>query len=201
MIVFIDGENFRQRLTTVLLEANAISKYQPFKYNLRGLFEDILNDKNIEIKYYHSRVKLPKGYIPDDSILDQITKIREAKRVWQATLIPQNIEIIKAGNLKIKTGKKCRNCHTVQDIVQEKGVDVRLSLDILEVAMAEGVSEIAVASSDTDICPAYHKARKHGTKVFYICFDTAINRAVSSATSETILISTEKAVKYLDFNN
>ncbi|MBQ6321050.1 hypothetical protein IJI17_02420 [Candidatus Saccharibacteria bacterium] len=51
-------------------------------------------------------------------------------------------------------------------------------------------------TSDTDICPAYHKAKKCGVKIKYICFEGALNRGVAAATDETIKIPTDILKKY-----
>ena len=127
----------------------------------------------------------------------QITKIRNAQRKWVAQLVNQGINYIKAGSLKVKSGKPCWSCKANQEHLQEKGVDVRLSLDILEESINKNVKTIVVVSSDTDICPAYHKMKKYGTDVKYVCFASSLNRAVSAATYETITITSEKAIEYL----
>ncbi len=197
MIVFVDGENFRQRLASVLVESHVLSYDQSFRYNLRGLLEELLKTPGLDILYYHSRIKLPKGYLIDETVREQINRIRNSKRNWHASLSSQNIRIIRAGNLKIRTGKTCRNCHVAQDIIQEKGVDVRLALDIFETSIEDNRKDIAVFSSDTDICPAYYKARSRGARIMYLCFELNPNKAVMSATDKTIMIPTWMAIKHL----
>ena len=197
MFVFIDGENFRQRLADVLEKEGLIQHGQYFNYDLRGLLVDLLGDNNLNIRYYSSEIRMPVGYVPSEDVRKRIEFIRNNTRRWVARLKNQDVEYVKAGNLKVKSGKQCRKCGAIQDQLQEKGVDVRLALDILEFSMSEDVKEIAVVSSDTDICPAYHKIEKYGVKVKYICFASALNRAVSAATNETITITGQKAKEYL----
>ena len=81
-------------------------------------------------------------------------------RKWVADLSNQGIVYIKAGSLKIKESKPCYSCKARQEHLQEKGVDVRLALDIFETSLDKEYKEIAVVSSDTDICPVYHKIKQ-----------------------------------------
>ena len=197
MKVFIDGENFRQRLVDVLSEAGKIRRDQVFKYDIKGLLSDILGTEQLDIYYYASEIKTPGGYVPAKRVQKQINNIRSYTRKWVADIKNQGINYIKAGNLKVKEGKPCYKCRARQEHLQEKGVDVRISLDIFEASLDKNTKEIAVFSSDTDLCPAYHKIKKYGTTVKYLCFAPYLNRAVSAATTETITITAAIAAKFL----
>ncbi len=197
MLVFVDGENFRQRLSEILVAKKLISsKDQCFTFDLAGLLSDAIGSDELEIMYYASEIKTPVGYIPSKDVQTRLNKIKENMRVWVASLKNQGITYIKAGNLKIKDDKICPSCHNKIERLQEKGVDVRLALDIFEYAMKKDIREIAVVSSDTDICPVYHKIKSY-TRVKYICFADTVNRAVSAATDETITISLDKVKNFL----
>ena len=108
----------------------------------------------------------------------------------------QDINYIKAGNLKVKEGKECNHCHKTQEILQEKGVDVRIALYMLELSYRTKNTNIVSISSDTDLCPSYHKIRKRKCKTTYICFSDSVNRAVAAATDETITITPQKVISY-----
>ena len=197
LTVFIDGENFRQNLSKLLAEAGIISdKDDIFRYDIRGLLSDVLSDVELDIRYYASEIKTPKGYTPTKNIQKQLTKIKEKMRRWVAGIKNQDIIYIKAGNLKVKEGKDCYKCGAKTEILQEKGVDVRLALDIFESSLDKGNHEIAIFSSDTDLCPALHKAKFHGAKIKYICFASRVNRAVSAVCDETITITSQKLAEY-----
>ncbi len=199
MIIFIDGENYRQNLSKALAEGGVIDdKDIPFKYDTAGLLRDILGQDVLDIRYYASEIKTPRGYTPSEHILKQMAIIKEKTRRWVADLKNQEINYIKAGNLKVKEGKECRNCKVKSEVLQEKGVDVRLALDIFKASLENETNEIAVFSSDTDLCPALHEAKAHGTKIKYICFATRVNRAISAVCDETITITLPKLQKYLD---
>lgn len=84
--------------------------------------------------------------------------------------------------------------------LQEKGVDVRMALDMLEIAYKTKDVDIVSVSSDTDLCPSYHKIRKRKRKTTYICFSDSINRAVAAATDEIITITPQKVLHYFGNN-
>lgn len=198
MLVFIDGENFRQRLTETLIDAGIINnKHARFSINIRKLLEDVLDSRDLTIKYYASVIRLPKNYIPAQDVTDYINKVKEERRYWIRNLKGQNIEYVKAGTLKVRQGAPCRKCHAALETLQEKGVDVRLALDIFESSFDRKNREIAVFSSDVDICPAYHKIQKHGARVNYVCFENYLNRGSSAAANRTIKIPTEKLAEFI----
>lgn len=196
-IVFVDGENFRQRVVELLCNQGVIAdKNAYFSLDVRGLIEDILGINRVEINYYTSEIKTPKGYTPSARIQRQVDGIKENSRRWVAMLKSQDINYIKAGNLKVKEGKECNHCHKTQEILQEKGVDVRIALDMLELSYRTKNTNIVSISSDTDLCPSYHKIRKRKCKTTYICFSDSVNRAVAAATDETITITPQKVISY-----
>lgn len=198
MLVFIDGENFRQVLNTILVNTGVINERENFKYDLVGLLNDILGTDDLQIKYYSSRVKPPRGHDLDEHTQYSLNKIKEASRKWTSHLMGQGVECIKAGSLKIKEESPCSNCQYKQVRFQEKGVDVRLALDMFEASLDDKTSAITVVSSDTDLCPTYHKIMDRGVNIQYVCFAAFVNRAVSAATNETVTITTEKAVKFIE---
>lgn len=198
LTVYIDGENFRKNLVRSLIESGSLSSERELlSYPIRDLVMDVLEIQDVTLNYYASKIKLPNGYTPSDELLQQVDMIRSYSRQWVASLVSQDINYIKAGNLKIKSSKPCRTCHTTQDTLQEKGVDVRIALDILESAYELGQENtLVVASSDTDLCPVIHKVQAKGIRVIYLCFAVHINRALSAVSDETVAISEGKLTRY-----
>ncbi len=196
-VVFVDGENFRQRVVELVYKQGAIAdKNTHFSLDVRGLIEDVLGISGVEINYYASEIKTPKGCTPSARIQRQVDGIKENSRRWVAMLKRQGINYIKAGNLKVKEGKECNHCHKTQEILQEKGVDVRIALDMLELSYKTKNVSVVSVSSDTDLCPSYHKIRKRKCKTTYVCFSDSVNRAVAAATDETITITPQKVMSY-----
>lgn len=197
MKVYIDGENARKGLTRILQDQGLISNSrQMTHYRLRELLEDVLKDTGMEMHYYASEIRLSNGYTPAQEVLTHVNTIKAYTRQWVPELRNQNIAYIKAGYLKVKSGKECRTCHTIQDILQEKGVDVRIATDMLEDAYDSPEDTIVIMSSDTDLTPAMHKVIAKGKKIIYVCFADSVNRAIVAVASQTLTISIPKVEEY-----
>lgn len=199
MKVYIDGENFRKGLENSLRKSGALPKGEILqRYRINDLLQDVLGIEELEIVYYASRVKLPKGYEPSSALVELASSIKAESRVWLSSVVGQGIALVKAGNLKIRQSKPCRMCGAQQEILQEKGVDVRLATDLLEDIYERHLPSIGLLSSDTDLCPVVHKAVDKQVRVMYICFADGLNRAVAASASETVAIPNEKVKQYLE---
>jgi uncharacterized LabA/DUF88 family protein len=198
MQVYIDGENCRKGLVRVLQDTGLIHNSREMTtYKLRELLVDVLNsDSGLEINYYASKIKLPHGYTPAADVMAHVNVIRQFTRQWVPTLERQGITYVKAGYLKVKSGTKCPNCGHVQDVLQEKGVDVRVATDVLSAAYTQEKPTIVLFSSDSDLIPALARAKEQGAKIIYVCFADYVNYAVSRVADETVSIPTEKVKKY-----
>ena len=65
---------------------------------------------------------------------------------------------------------------TPQDFVpniQQKGVDLRIGLDIARLALRQMVRTIVVVTGDSDLVPAFTFARREGLRVYLDCLGTA----------------------------
>lgn len=199
MKVYIDGENCRKGLARILLEQRLIKKERDLEYyKLKELLTDVVAADNLDINYYASKIKLPNGYRPSKEVMNQVKMIKQYSRKWVPALERQGIAYIKAGSLKVKSTKKCTNCKQSQDVLQEKGVDVRIAVDVFDDVYSKRTDQIIIMSSDTDLCPVLHRVAEKGAKVTYVCFADATNRAVAAVASETVTISTAKVKKYFN---
>src|SRR4051812_828238 len=125
MKVYIDGENMRHRLVSVLMNANRIENSEDyFKSDIRKLITDALGEAPEEISYFTTRIRQPDFEIPE-RLRDQITSIQESHRRWIAELTNQGVRVVKAGLLKVHENAPCYHCGRRTMILQEKGVDVR----------------------------------------------------------------------------
>ncbi len=93
----------------------------------------------------------------------------------------QGYEFINAGNVR---AQKVGN--TV--IFKEKGVDVRIAVDMVAMACDKKVKTIILCSSDSDLQPAVAEARKRKVEVIYLGFENSPNKGLSYTTNRTILI-------------
>lgn len=186
MKVFIDGENMRHRLVSVLLHSGRIHDSEEyFRADIRRLVTDALGEQPEQINYYTTRIRLPEYEIPQ-KLHDKIVQIQEQHRRWIADLTNQGITIVKAGLLKVRESNACVHCGKRTMVLQEKGVDVRMATEMVMAAVHDGAKAIVVMSSDADMIPALEVVRKAGTKVIYLCFDEEENEALMEVSDQTV---------------
>ena len=194
MKVFIDGENFRHRLASVLSQEGLLDDYdQPFNFDVPELLILALGETPDQISYFTSRVKQPHFDVPQE-LIDRIEGIRERSRRWIAILTNQGIRVVKAGYLKVHESSKCIHCGKKTLILQEKGVDVRLATEVVLAAAVEQVRHIVVLSSDADMIPALESARQSGATVTYLSFAEELNNAIAAVSSQTLTYSRKNIV-------
>ena len=76
-------------------------KQQLHSIDIRGLIENLLNLKDVEIKYYGTKVKKFKH---SQDILDKTTVIIDQVRQLRNSLNSQRVPFITAGKLRVRDG-------------------------------------------------------------------------------------------------
>ena len=195
--LLIDGENFIHGAVGILVRQKVIkSRASLKKIDLRILLNGLLDYKKTRKIYYTTRIVLPQKQ-------STLYKKFESMRLWNKRFIPylmnQDIELIKAGVLRVAKSKKCYSCGTVTELPQEKGVDVKLGVDIVSLAGKGNI--IYVFSSDSDVIPAIIEAKNRKATVVYIAFEAGINEALRKVCSQTIIVTKKKVIKAYDEAN
>lgn len=98
--------------------------------------------------------------------------------------------------IEIKKGYMLKN----DGIFHEKGVDVRIAIDIVKGALKNEFDKCFVISSDTDIIPAINEAKSNGKEIVYVGFSNSISRALKANCSRMILI-TKQIIKSCSDND
>lgn len=184
-ILLIDGENFVHSVVRSLQRSKVIhQRSQLHKLDCKYLFSKITPDGDFaEVSYYATKISIRK--VPED-LQKSVDTMREWNAKWAPYLANQGIKFIKAGNLKIRDSKKCHNCGHKTEVLQEKGVDVRLAVDI--VARAGNGVELFILSSDVDLISSLQAAKARGAKVVCVDFQNAANRALLQVADERITV-------------
>jgi uncharacterized LabA/DUF88 family protein len=192
-VILIDGENFVHKLVKVLVENKLITgRSQLEKYDVMALLELVLQDydvKNAQVNYYAARVhqvSKPKA------LLKKTTAMVRWNSYWVPQLANRGIKYIKAGNLQVRDSKVCAHCGRKSLVLQEKGVDVRLAVDMI--SEASNNTKIVLLSSDSDIAPAIVAARKKGAEITYLGFDFGMNLGLSAEANTTRSIIPKQVV-------
>lgn len=188
--VLIDGENFVHRVASVLQDNSLIRTRQSLKklevYNLVtsfGMTPDVCN-------YYTTKIRVPKI---NNSFYKRIERMRKWNGQWIPYLANQGVTTVKAGLLRIRSSKTCAHCGKKTDVLQEKGVDVRLGVDIVSFAGKDRT--IYVVSSDTDIIPAIVNAKNKGAKVVYVAIEGSEIDAIAKSASLMEVIKIKDILK------
>src|SRR3989344_8717073 len=140
-IVFIDGNNFYYKIKDVISNRTEILRlldfqYRSFAQNLVSLTQkdSVLAD----IRYYVGSVKRQAG--PDK---EKSEKLYANQQKFIAKLQQQKIAVI-LGNLIQHPDKS----------FHEKGVDVRIAVEMIRLAREDKYDTAYLLSSDTDLVPA-----------------------------------------------
>lgn len=173
--VYIDGENIVHQLVDVLQVAKPTATRQDIlNVDIRRTLQHILNDKDLDIRYYATSLRL----VRTDPILEK--RSREMMRwseQWANVLTAQKIAIIKAGKLKVRDGELCPRCGYQEATFREKGVDVRLAIDIVVDSTQQ--KKMVLWSSDSDLLPAIQVAKRSGVSVKNTASQSGLNWGVA----------------------
>ena len=74
---------------------------------------------------------------------------------------------LRCGDLKFRDWKKNNKGVFIPDF-QQKGVDVKIALDIAQMSMKHIIDSVVLFSGDIDITPALKLARREGIRVYYV---------------------------------
>ena len=78
---------------------------------------------------------------------------------------------------------------------REKGVDVRMAVDMVAMACDGKLTKAIIGSSDSDLQPAIAELRKRGVKTVYLGFEHKANRGLIYTTDDHILIKNAEVLE------
>jgi len=180
-ILYIDGENIKNYIKKVLKNEGIASKDLNIEnFDLTKLLKSSLRGIKIsEKRYYSAKLRLYKE-TPRKS-KELILK----QRVQKTNLERQGFNFIMSGNVRpqkiVVDGNK-------KIVFKEKGVDVKIAVDLVAEACDKLVGVAVLCSSDSDLQPAVSEAINRGVEVIYLGFELNPNKGLSYTTSRTILI-------------
>lgn len=145
--VFIDGSNFYSKLKELDIKQTSRFDYNGFVLNLtKGI-------KPVYVGYYVGQIRKEKNNKKSEALYANQQKLF----AHLASNIP-DVKIIR-GHIQNYNG-----------IYKEKGVDVRLALDLYRLAIEDKYDTAILISSDSDLVPAAKMVQERGKEVEYIGF-------------------------------
>jgi glutaredoxin len=185
MLLIVDGENFRHQIARVLAHHGKVRDNNDFfEFDFVGFCRHALHRQDVDIIYVTTRIKHPHFEIPE-SLHQLIDEIANSHGRWVEHLTEQGVNVVTAGNLKVKESNACYHCGKRTQTLQEKGVDVRVATELLLAAQRQ-VPEIVLGSSDSDMIPALDAARGLGAATKYVCHHDELNEHIQAAVSDVM---------------
>lgn len=184
-ILFIDGENFLHKVKEVLEKEGKDTDLA--EINLLGLIKNPLKGLKVIRKiFYSSRLHEHPG-TPRKS-----KELIRLQRRLKTNLEKQGFEFILAGNVRAQevtiNGK-------TKTIFKEKGVDVKIAVDMVSLACDKVVDTAILCSSDSDLQPAVAELRKRSVEIIYLGFEINPNKGLTFTTNRTILFRNPEVLK------
>lgn len=179
-IVFIDGNNFYYKLKDITLGKTEIFKLLNFDY-VSFAKNLIKNNILIEIRYYVGAVKRQTGENREKS-----EKLYASQQQLIAKLQAQEIPVV-LGNLIQHPDKS----------FHEKGVDVRIAVEMIRLARENKYDIAYLLSSDTDLVPAVEEVGSFNKRVFYVGISNGQSFGLTKVSNNTVLLREEDVIPYL----
>lgn len=182
--VFIDGENFIFKLEDVLFQhGQAKAKPDLPKIQLKKLIEKVFHPQKIDkIVFYAARLHFHK------ETSEKSQYLINRQRALKASLENQGIDFIISGNVRAQeiNGKV---------VFREKGVDVKIAVDLISEACDGILGTAIICSSDSDLQPAVAELKARKIKTIYLGFESNPNKGLAATTDKTVLFRTNEILK------
>lgn len=191
MITFllIDGENFKNKIKYVFKESG---KNKPIwhSYDFKGLLDKVLQGKKINRTiFYFAKIK------EDLQTREKSKQLIEEQRLLKTYLEKQGFEVILAGRVRGQMEES--GFSGKQNLVfKEKGVDVKIAVDMVSWSCDKKINEIILGSSDSDLQPAIREIRRRGASCVYLGFENQPNKGMTFTTNHTILIRNSEIMEF-----
>lgn len=174
--LLVDGENLKGKIKAVC-ETLGIRHAAWHTFNFPKLLEHALASYQVnKVIFYFAKIREHK-----DSIQKSNELIQE-QRLLKTTLESYGYDVVLSGSVRGNPDSKGKI------IFKEKGVDVRIAVDMVAFACDHEANEIILCSSDSDLQPAIKETMKRGVDVVYLGFELQPNKGMTYTTKKTILI-------------
>lgn len=171
--VYVDGSNLYYKLKDIGIKDITYFKYGEFSRWLSRERELVAK------RYYVGVVRAKEG---DEA----------GKRMQEAQVRLFNHLGSKSEGFSVQRGYLMKNDGTFH----EKGVDVKIAVDMLVGAYEDIYDDAILVSSDTDLIPVIRKIRQLGKKVEFVGFSHKPSYGLIKNASETRLLTAQDAIGF-----
>ncbi len=190
-ILFIDGRNFISKIKSVLELSKSKNKEIDFStYDFLGLLDKVLKGIKIDRKiFYIGRVAIHKA------TMEKSLQLIQEQRLLKNALERQGFEVIYAGRVRGHE-ENCPKGHRFLTF-KEKGIDVKIAVDMIRFAHNKELKTAIIGSSDSDLQPAVEELKKQEIERIYLGFEIMPNKGLTYTTNRTILIRNSEIFEYI----
>ncbi len=189
-LLLIDFENFRKNAESVFV-AKKVKKPAWNEYDFKGLFKKVLNGTNVdEIIFYYAKV------IEHEETKEKSKRLIEDRRLLKNCLESQGFRVIIAGRVRGFQETNTFLGFSDKLIFKEKGVDVRIALDMVLFVVDKIAGTIILGSSDSDLQPAINEVKKRGGNCIYLGFEANSNKGMAYNCGRAILIRDSEIIDF-----
>ena len=187
-VLLVDWENLKRKMGLVFKQVKQ-PRPQWHEYDFRGLFDKVLSGVNIDKTiFYFAKIK------EHEDTKKKSKELIEEQRLLKTSLEKQKFQVVLSGRVRGQWedgifGKKIL-------VFKEKGVDVRIAVDMVSWSCDKKVKEIIIASSDSDLQPAINEVKSRSVSCVYLGFETQVNKGLSYNTHRTILIRNSEVLEF-----
>ena len=150
-------------------------------FDFTGLLNKVLAGIKIDKKFFYLG-KLQKH--PETEKKSE--ELIEKQRLLKLHLEKQGFEVILAGRVRGHI-ESCPKGHEVLTF-KEKGVDVKMAVDMITFTCNKKFKTAIIGSSDSDLQPAVRELRNQKIERIYLGFESQPNKGLTATTNRTILI-------------
>lgn len=174
VMVFLDGSNFYHRLKDTELNFKQLLYFDYKKFAKWLAHGRII----INCVYYVGLVRKKAGDRKSEEL------VRNQQKLFSH---------LRKQNWEIKTGYMMKH----DKDYKEKGVDVKLAIDILDMAYQDKYDTAIIVSSDTDLIPAIMRVKELNKKIEYIGFSHRPSFAMQRYANLSRLLVKHELEQYL----
>ncbi|OGZ62697.1 MAG: hypothetical protein A2998_00405 [Candidatus Staskawiczbacteria bacterium RIFCSPLOWO2_01_FULL_37_25b] len=186
VILFIDGRNFLDKIRSAVSQKDIDFSI----YNFKGLIDKVLSEIQTDerIFYFGKLIEHP-------DTIEKSKELIEKLRLLKASLEKQKFRVILAGRVRGHI-EKCVKGHETLTF-KEKGVDVKLAVDMITLACDNKLKTAIIGSSDSDLQPAIKELKDRKIERIYLGFEDNPNKGLTYTTNRTILIRNSEVLEFL----
>jgi len=175
-VIFIDGNNLYHNLKQMRIKPSNLNFKKLVDFICRVFKCDLQ-----EVRYYNSMPTLRDGkelYFSHLGFLDDLRKIPKFTILTRKLQVHSTKELLKEQQDLINSMELCERCKPVVeenllDAIgnvkkKEKGIDVLLSVDLVEYAIKNKAETLIVFSGDADFVPAMKLAQENKAEILSI---------------------------------